>query len=114
MNMEKRWKSIMTLGGLLLVLMMTAATVSAEDPIARDGSVPDEATPIEDTTTDGDAEPMLIAPLENETTEDTILISPGPEGTSKAASTLDLPLLGIIGAVVIIALALVAIAIRRK
>jgi tetrahydromethanopterin S-methyltransferase subunit B len=57
---------------------------------------------------------MLIATLENETTNETLVISPGPEGTSKTASTLDLPLFGIIGAVVIIALALVAIAIRRK
>jgi hypothetical protein len=112
--MEKRWKSLMTLGGLLLVLMMTAASVSAEDPIARDGSAPDEVTPIDDTAATGDAEPMLIAPLENQTGNDTILISPGPEGTSKAASTLDLPLFGLIGAVVVIALAIVAIAIRRK
>ncbi len=112
MKMEKRWKTFMTFGGLLLILMMTAASVSAEDPLARDGSVPD-VTPINDTTVDGDTEPMLIAPLENESAQD-MVISPGPQGGTTATSSLDLSLLGVIGAVVIIVLALVAIAIRRK
>ena len=101
--------------------MMTAASVCAEDPLARDNPLPDEAAAGDVDENDGDADQMLIAPLENETTSGgdenstgDMVISPGPEGSSKATASFDLPLVGIIAAGVIIALAMIAIAIRRR
>ena len=108
------------IGGLLIILMMTAASVCAEDPLARDNPLPDEAAAGDIDENDGGADQMLIAPLENETTSSgeenstgDMVISPGPEGSSKATISLDLPLV-IIAACVIVALAMIAIAIRRR
>jgi hypothetical protein len=113
MEMKKRWKPMLSIGGLLIVLMMTAASVCAEDPLARDNPVPDvPASDVDETSGD---EPMLIAPLENETSSSgDSVISPGPEGSSQATASLDIPLVGIIVAGVVIAVALVAIAVRRR
>lgn len=112
MEMKKRWKPMLSIGGLLIVLMMTAASVCAEDPLARDNPVSDvTASDVDETSGD---EPMLIAPLENETSSGDMVISPSPEGSPEATTSLDLPLVGVIAAGVIIALAMIAIVIRRR
>ena len=110
----------------LILIMMTAASVCAEDPIARENQLPDEGANTSDIgENEGDIEPTLIAPGENETIDnsdpandqnftDDMVISPGPKGSSKGTTPLDLPLLGIIGAVIVIALVIIGIAIRRK
>ncbi len=106
--------------------MMTAASVNAEDPIARNNQPPDEAA-----TTDyaddnqSDVEPILIAPGETEenATNDLpdyenytgdMLISPGPKANSDAITPLNLPILGIIGAVIVIVVVMIGIIFKRK
>jgi len=125
MNRKNSWKSILPLVGLV-VIMMTAASVCAEEPLAREDQLADDTMVTENLgETEGDTEPLLIAPLEEDdpySTDpaddgnftDTMVISPGPKESVQASIPLDWPVLGIVGAVVVIALALIGIAIRRK
>jgi len=113
--------------GILLVLM-TAASVSAEDPIVRESQAPDDTGMIDTIDdTEGIAEPLLIAKgdlivEESETSElpdyenytGDMLISPNPTANSEETSSLSLPVLGIIGIVVLIGLAGSGILIKRK
>jgi len=106
--------------------MMTAASVCAEEPLAREDQLADDTMITENLgETEGDTEPLLIAPFEEDdpySTDpaddgnftDTMVISPGPKESVQASIPLDWPVLGIVGAVVVIALALIGIAIRRK
>jgi hypothetical protein len=106
--------------------MMTAASVSAEDPITRDNQPPDEAATTNYTDDNqSDVEPILIAPGETEenATNDLpdyenytgdMLISPGPETNSDIMTPFNLPILGIIGAVIIIVVVMIGIIIKRK
>jgi len=112
--------------GLILIMMMTAASVSAEDPITRDNQPPAEGV-ILDYTDDnqGGVEPMLIATGETEenATNDLpdyenytgdMLISPGPESNSDAMVLFNLPILSIIGTVIIIVVVMIGIIIKQK
>lgn len=110
MKINKSWKTIISTASLLLI-MMTAVSVSAEEPLERENQLTDERT-ISDNVSiaDESGEPMLISPATNETS----LISPAPQGSSEAAGSLDVPLLGIIGAIIIIAVGLVILIVRRK
>jgi hypothetical protein len=110
----------------ILIVMMTAASVSAEDPIVRESQAPVDTGMIDTIDdTEGTAEPLLIATgdLEESETGDLpdyenytgdMLISPNPTADSKATSSLNLPVLGIIGVVVLIGLAGSGLLIRRK
>lgn len=112
--------------GLILIMMMTAASVSAEDPIARDNQLPDEGTTMGNTDNNqGSIEPMLIIPVdieENDTNDipdyenytGDMLISPSPEANSNAMTPFNLQILGIIGAVIIIVVVMIGIIIKRK
>jgi len=112
--------------GLILILMMTAASVCAEDPIARDNLLPDDAATTGYTDDNqGNVEPMLIATLETEntTTSDLpdyqnytgdMLISPAPETNLETQTPLNLPVLGIIGAVIVLVVVIIGIIIKRK
>ena len=122
MKTKTSWKPLIGIVGLILLMMVTAASVSAEDPLARDNQLPDEAAT---TDTEGDEEPMLIATLETEenVTGDLpdyqnytgdMLISPGPEANTEANTSLYLPILGIIGAVIVIVLVIIGIILKRK
>ena len=126
MKTKKNWKPVISSIGLILIMMMTAASVSAEDPIARDNQIPDEeaATSNTDDNQD-DIGPMLIATgeIEENTTNDLpdyenytgdMLISPGPEANSDAMTPLNLPILGIIGAVIVIVVVMIGIIIKQK
>jgi len=110
----------------LMLIMMTAASVSAEDPIVRESQAPDD-TGVIDTIddTEGTVEPLLIATGETEeniTSElpdyenytGDMLISPGPEATSAASTPVPLPILGVIGAVIAILVVMIGIIIKRK
>jgi hypothetical protein len=125
MKMKKSWKSMLSIVGLLLV-MMTAVSVSAEDPIVRENQAPDDLG-TSDIINNTEDVPMLIATgdqivEENDTNQlpdyqnytGDMLISPNPKANSEAASSTDLPIIGIIGAVVIIALGLIVLLVRRK
>jgi hypothetical protein len=110
MKMTKSWKSILSTVSLLLI-MMTAVSVSAEEPLERENQLTDNRTISNDVSvTDESGEQMLISPAANETS----LISPAPQGGSEATGSLDIPLIAIIGAVVIIALGLIVVIVRRK
>jgi hypothetical protein len=107
-------------------MMMTAASVSAEDPIARDNQLPDEGAATSNTNDNqDDVGPMLIATGETEenATNDLpdyenytgdMLISPGPKANSDAMTLFNLPILGIIGAVIVIVIVMIGIIIKRK
>ena len=110
----------------LVLIMMTAASVSAEDRIIRETQAPD-GTGMIDTIddTEGTAEPLLIATGETEEniTRDLpdyenytgdMLISPGPEANSAAQAPFNLPLVGLIGAVIAVLVVLSGIVIKRK
>jgi hypothetical protein len=126
MKTQKNWKSMISIVGLMLIMMMTAASVSAEDPLVRDNQSTDEGATTDDAnTTEGGEEPMLIAPGETEenATNDLpdyenytgdMLISPGPKANSDATTLLNLPILGIIGAVIVIVVVMIGIIIKRK
>lgn len=126
MKIKKTWVPMISIVGLILIMMMTAASVCAEDPIARDNQPPAEGATTEYIDDpQGDVEPMLIAPGETEEniTSDLpdyenytgdMLISPGPEANSEAKTPLNLPFLGVIGAVVIIVVVMIGIIIKRK
>ena len=118
-------KPIISIVGIIL-LMMTAASVCAEDPIARGNSLPDEAATT-DYTSDNqdDVEPMLIATGETEenATNDLpdyenytgdMLISPSPKADSDAITPFNLPILGIIGTVIIIVVVMIGLIIKSK
>jgi hypothetical protein len=127
MKIKKSWKPMISIVGIL-VIMMTAASVAAEDPIIRETQAPEDMGMIDTIDeTEGNAEPLLIATgddiaEEGETNElpdyqnytGDMLISPNPTTTSEATLPLSLPVLGIIGVVVIIGLAGSGILIRRK
>jgi len=125
MKIKKDWKPMISIVGLILI-MMTAASVCAEDPIARDNRPLDEGATTDYTDDNqGDVEPMLIAPGETEenTTNDLpdyenytgdMLISPGPEAKSDTMTLFNLPILGIIGAVIAIVVVMTALIIKRK
>jgi hypothetical protein len=126
MKIKKSWKPLINIVGLILIVMMTAASVSAEDPITRDNPLPDEAatTDSADDTESGD-EPILIAPSgteENATNNlpdyqnytGDMLISPGPEVNAEEKTSLYFSILGVIGAVVVIALVIIGITLKRK
>jgi len=126
MKIKKSWKPLINIVGLILIVMMTAASVSAEDPITRDNPLPDEAatTDSADDTESGD-EPILIAPSgteENATNNlpdyqnytGDMLISPGPETNSDAMTPFNLPILGIIGTVIVIVIVMIALIIKQK
>lgn len=127
MKIEKNWKPLIGSVGLI-VLMMTAATVSADDVLDRDGTQLLDDSALSDSPVDneGDAEPMLIAVLseENETTSPPLpdyqnytgdmLLSPGPAGDAAVSTQPVLPILGIIGAVVVSAVLIFAFVIKRK
>ena len=112
--------------GLVLIMMMTAASVRAEDPIARDNPLPDEGATMDYTNDNqGNVEPMLIATEETEenATNDLpdyenytgdMLISPGPKTNSDAITPLNLPILVIIGAVILIVVVMIGIIFKRK
>lgn len=108
--------------------MMTAASVSAEDPIVRETQAPEDME-MTDTIdeTEGNAEPLLIATgddivEEGETNElpdyqnytGDMLISPNPTANSEATSSLSAPVLGVIGVVVLIGLAGSGILLKRR
>jgi hypothetical protein len=126
MKTKKNWKPMISIVGLILIMMMTAASVSAEDPIARDNQPPDEAATTDYTDDNqSDVEPILIAPGETEenATNDLpdyenytgdMLISPGPKANSDAMTLFNLPILGIIGAVIVIVVVMIGIIIKRK
>ena len=110
MKITKSWKSILSTVSLLLI-MMTAVSVSADEPLERENQLPDDRTISDDiSVTDDSDEPMLISPASNETS----LISPAPQGGSEAAGSLDISIIGIIGAIVIIAVGLIIIVNKRK
>jgi hypothetical protein len=122
MKTKTSWKPLIGIVGFILLMMVTAASVSAEDPLARDNQLPDETAT---TDTEGDEEPMLIATLETEenVTGDLpdyqnytgdMLISPGPEANTEAKTSLYVPILGIIGAVIVIVLVIIGIILKRK
>jgi len=127
MKIKKSWKPMISIVGILLVLM-TAASVSAEDPIVRESQAPDDTGMIDTIDdTEGIAEHLLIATgdlivEESETSElpdyenytGDMLISPNPTANSEETSSLSLPVLGIIGVVVLIGLAGSGILIKRK
>lgn len=106
--------------------MMTAASVSAEDPIVRESQAPDDTGMIDTIDdTEGIAEPLLIATgdlEESETNElpdyenytGDMLISPGPAAQSEANTPMSLPLLGVIGAVLGIMIVMIGIIMKRK
>ncbi len=115
-------KPLIGIVGIILV-MMTAASVSAADPVQR---VP---LPVEDTGTaassDGTAEPVLIATADNASNgtldipdygnySGDMLISPGPEAKAETSAVFGVPLLGILGAAAAIALVGVGIVIVRR
>jgi len=126
MKIKKGWKLMISIVGLILIMMMTAASVCAEDPIARDNQPPDEGLTTDYTDDNqGDVEPILIAPGETEenATNDLpdyenytgdMLISPSPEANSDAMPLFNLPILGIIGAVITIVVVMIGIIIKRK
>ena len=126
MKTKKNWKPMISIVGLILIMMMTAASVSAEDPIARDNQLPDEGAATSNTDDNqDDVGPMLIATGETEenATNDLpdyenytgdMLISPGPEANSDAMTPLHLPILGIIGAVIVIVVVMIGIIIKQK
>jgi hypothetical protein len=126
MKIKKNWKPMISIVGLVLIMMMTAASVRAEDPIARDNPLPDEGATMDYTNDNqGNVEPMLIATEETEenATNDLpdyenytgdMLISPGPEADSDAMTPLNLPILGIIGAVIVIVVVMIGLIIKRK
>jgi hypothetical protein len=126
MNIKKIWNPLLSIVGLVLIMMMAAASVSAEDPIARDNQLPDEGATTDNTDDNqNDVEPMLIATggTEDNATGDLpdyenytgdMLISPSPEANSDIMTLFNLPILGIIGAAVVIVVVMVGIIIRRK
>ena len=126
MKTKKNWKPMISIVGLILIMMMTAASVCAEDPITRENQPPaEEATTDYTDDNESDTEPILIAPGENEetTTSDIpdyqnytgdMLISPGPEESSDARHRSTYSILGIIGAVIIIVVLMIGIIIKRK
>ena len=110
----------------LILIMMTAASVCAEDTIAREKSLPDEGASTDYTDdTEGTVEPLLIATGETEENATNglpdyenytgdMLISPGPEANSAANTPFTLPILGVIGAVIAILVVMIGIIIKRK
>lgn len=125
MKTKKNWKPMISIVGLMLIMMMTAVSVCAEDPITRDNQPPDDVMITEYTDeNESNNEPNLISPGDNEeTTSDLpdyqnytgdMLISPGPEANSDANILSNLPVLGIIGAVIIIVVVMIGIIIKRK
>jgi hypothetical protein len=127
MNTKKSWKPMISLLGLIL-MMMTAASVSAEDPIIRETQAPDDTVMIDTIDdTEGSAEPLLIATgdqivEESETNQlpdyenytGDMLISPGPGANSAAKTPFSLPIVGVIGAVIAILVVMIGIVIKRK
>ena len=126
MKIKNNWKPMISIIGLVLIMMMTAASVCAEDPIARDNQPPGEETTTGYTDDNqDDVGPMLIATGENEenATNDLpdyenytgdMLISPGPEANSDAMTPFNLPIMGIIGAIIAIVVVMIGIIIKRK
>jgi hypothetical protein len=126
MKTKKSWKPMISIIGLILIMMMTAASVCAEDPIARENQLSDEgATTAYTADNESDAEPNLIAPGENEETATSdipdyqnytgdMLISPSPEGSSQTQISLDFSILGIIGAVIVIVVVIIGVVLKRK
>ena len=125
--MKKSWKPLINIVGLVLIVMMTAASVSAEDPLARDNQLPDDGAVVTGYADDneGGDEPMLIAPGETEETSTSdipdyqnytgdMLISPSPEANSEAKTSLYFPIAGVIGVVLAIALVIIGITLKRK
>ena len=125
MNTKKSWKPLISILGLILI-MMTAASVSAEDPLIRESQAPDDTGMIDTIDdTEGTVEPLLIATGEAEEniTSDLpdyenytgdMLISPGPEANSAAQAPFNLPLVGLIGAVIVVLVVMSGIIIKRK
>ncbi|KYK23987.1 hypothetical protein AYK25_01095 [Thermoplasmatales archaeon SM1-50] len=107
-------------------MMMTAASVCAEDPIARGNPLLDEGATMDYSDhNQGDVEPMLIATGENEekATNDLpdyenytgdMLISPGSEADSDAMIPFNLPILGISGAVIVIVIVMIGLIVKGK
>ena len=126
MKTKKNLKPLISSIGLIVIMMMTAASVCAEEPIGRDNQLPDQQATTCNTDDDqSGVEPMLIAPgetAENITGElpdyenytGDMLISPGPKANSDTMTLFNLPILGIIGAVIVIMLVIVGIIMKRK
>jgi hypothetical protein len=126
MKTKKNLNSLISIVGLLLILMMTAASVCAEEPLERDDRPLDQGATT-DSTDDNQSDdvPMLIATGETEenVTSDLpdygnytgdMLISPGPEAKSDTMMPSNLPIFGIIGAVIFIVVVMVGIVIKQK
>jgi hypothetical protein len=126
MNIKKNWKPMISIVGLVLIMITTAASVCAEDPVTRHNQLPDEgATTGYIDNNQSDVGPMLIATrgTEENATNDLpdyenytgdMLISPNPEANSDAITSFTLPILGIVGTVTVIAAVMIGIIITRK
>src|SRR5512139_1495781 len=100
MKTKKNLKPLISIVGLVIITMMTAASVCAEEPIERDNQLPDQGAATGNTNDNqGDVGPMLIATgdTEENVTNDIpdyenytgdMLISPGPEANSDAITPL--------------------------
>ncbi len=125
MEIKKSLKPMISIAGIIL-LMMTAASVSAEDTIGRDTQPTADSGMVYASDDNGaNTEPMLIAPLDSadnatsgipdyENYTGDMLISPGPTANSETTTPFTLPILGCIAAVILIGLVCIGIFIKRK